>query len=129
MKITQDTRAEVQSHLAGEDKGWVFTSIGALAALVVTGITALVFLILSLHLGLWIALGAFALSAVVFIAAIRKGVKTMTDRGVDLVEIGRQTVYGEDDAPQTIAEAAVDNDGKTVYNRKSDNTTHTTERG
>lgn len=128
MKITQDTRNEVQSHLAGEDKAWVYTSIAALAVTLVSIVLSLVFVFTGVYPGLYASLGVMVVSIIVFIGAIRKGVTTMTSRGVDLVEIGRQTINGEDRAPQTIAEVNLDKDDTIGYDENSVNTTNPTER-
>lgn len=100
---------QVQKHLRPEDKKWLYGVITGVLLTVVSVITVLVSLFWGWNVVSWCALGGFVLGIALMIGFSMYGVKYLQDRGLDVAQIGYNSINKTNDdikrKPQTIEEA------------------------
>lgn len=98
MRVTNDTRSQVQDYLSKDDIKWLYASMVSVAVALLSVLLAIIFLMMTGASELfWAAVVAFGTGVIAFFVSVWYGTNKLTSRGIDLVEVGRVAVYGSKD--------------------------------
>lgn len=99
MRVTNDTRSQVQDYLSKDDIKWLYASMVSVAVALLSVLLAIIFLMMTGASELfWAAVVAFGTGVIAFFVSVWYGTNKLTARGIDLVEVGRVAIYGDKDA-------------------------------